>query len=398
MSKDIETITTELLEIAKYHLTCPDELSYEYNKKIHDLYDKISDLIIKNNLNTKDKDSQTQIIDLLENLPRNLGGSTIPISLDLMFRCDGHGFSKFLSFFKKIDHQPFSLQVLQTFINSIINFSHVNEFREITTFYMCSDEITGLSPHGTEIFEKNKNTYIGSHPFGGRKDKVTSMLSAMISVYFFDTLRKMFDLDFFEEICAKRKVLPTFDARIFPTNQKLVGDMFISRMLSCSRNTVSEFHDYFFGTKSGFKMSSSEKKQHMLEIHNYDYDVECPKFLKYGVYIKNHKAYVPLKIPKNDDKFIEFLYSKDYIQHDDFVPFEDIIKNYNNIYIPKDIYENKKIQHEEQLKYSEERKKEKEEKAKDYPRPSKEEIEKARLDRKKQKLRFKIAKINSLPH
>ena len=388
----IEQIKTEFLEIAKYYITCPNELSYEYNIKMNELYDKISD-IAKNDIILKDKDLHTQIINLMENIPRNIGGSIIPISLDLMFRCDGHGFSKFLHFFKKIDHQPFSLQVLKTFITTVVNFSYVNEFSEITTFYMCSDEISGISPHGTPIFEKNKYSYIGAHPFGGRKDKVTSMLSSMISVYFFDSIKKIFDHTILDDIIDKRNVLPAFDARIFPTNRKLVGNMFISRMLSCSRNTVSEFHDYFFGTKDSYKKSSSEKKEHMNDVYNYNYNTQCPNFLKYGIYIKNHKVYVPLKIPNNDGKFIEFLYSKNDIQHDDFVLLDD--KIFDNNYIPNEIIESKQKKHEEHLEKSKQHMKEKEEKSQTYIRPTKEQVQQARIERKKMKEQYKLNKNNN---
>lgn len=53
---------------------------------------------------------------------------------------------------------------------------------------------------------------------------------------------------------------PTFDCRIFPINNKLVGSMFLLCILSCYKNCVNEFHDYFFGAKAGFKLTCNDKK------------------------------------------------------------------------------------------------------------------------------------------
>lgn len=388
-------------EMASYHIiNMGKQQSYEYNKIMYDLFDKISDIslkIIEDN-DTSDKDQREFLITTLENLPRQLGGYNLPISLDMMFRSDGHSFSKLFNVFKESNFQPFSLEITRSFVNTIIKFANTNEFKNMTVFYLCSDEITGLSRHGELVKEKDKYAYNGAHPFGGKKDKLTSMISATISSNFSIEMKKLVDQKTFDQVCEQRKSLPTFDARVFPTNQKLVGLMFLSRILSCYRNTVSELHDYFFGTKAGFGMSSSDKKKHMLDVYEFDFDKQCPPCLKYGIFIKGSKTFVPLKIPKNDDQFVEFLYSKETSEMPvNTTTFEDILNLYpEGNYIPGTIRNNKKEKYHEDMKIRTERMIQKEERSKQRIRPSKEEVIKLRIERKKQKEQMKRKKFEKL--
>lgn len=85
---------------------------------MYSLYDKISDIFMKL---IKDKNQREHIIMMLENFSRNMNYD-IPISLDLMFRADGHNFSKLLKCIKKDDLQPFSLNLLDLLLMLQKNF------------------------------------------------------------------------------------------------------------------------------------------------------------------------------------------------------------------------------------------------------------------------------------
>jgi len=383
-----ESIESGFIDMATFHLIKKDQyLSFEYNKRMSDIYDTISDQALKaldwDNFNKDKKDTLTTI---LENLPRETGGYNIPISLDLMFRSDGHSFSKLFHIFKKNNHQPFSLEITQAFVNTVLKFADTNEFKGMVCFYLCSDEITGLSRHGEIAKDRENNVYTGSHPFGGKRDKLTSMISATISANFFMEMKKMVNEKILDEVCNQRKSLPTFDARVFPTNKTLVGLMFMSRILSCYRNTVSEFHDYFFGTKAGVGISSVDKKKHMLDVYGFDFDKQCPPCLKYGVFVKGSKVFVPTRIPKNDEQFVNFLYAKELTDNLPYmITLEEMLSTYPSTYIPNEIREEKRIKHEQDMKIREEKRAEKEERSRQYVRPSHEEVIRLRLEKKKQK-------------
>ncbi|AYV83887.1 MAG: Thg1-like protein 1 [Hyperionvirus sp.] len=382
-------IIQTFLEMAQCHLTHFDEvLSFEYNSAMAKLYEKVANHTLKANelfhqIKSEDKNRKDELIALLEDLPRKLGGYNVPLTLDLMFRADGHTFSKLFSFFKKIDLQPFSLAITQAFIALVFRFGLTNEFSGMETFYLCSDEITGLSKHGV----MTEREQLGAHPFGGKRDKITSMIAATLSANFTPALEIATDEKLVKEIAQQRKSYPTFDARVFPTNQLLVGKMFKSRIQSCYRNTVSEFHDYFFGTKAGHNLNSTIKLKRMLEIHKFDFELMCPPCLKYGVFIKGQKAIVPLKKPFVNDKFIEFLYAKDDFKCPfEFVFFEDMLKAYpHGHYISESLRNEKKVKFEADAKLQHERDQLKADKVAEYPRPSKEEVIRLRQLKKKQK-------------
>ena len=390
-SNKLDEITQLFTKMGIYALTeYKNCLSTEYNNTMSKLFNELSEKVLEIISKNKDKDLKELVISSLESLPRQLGGHILPISLDLMFRSDGHSFSKLFHAFKKNNLQPFSLNINKVFVNTCLKFASTDEFKSITTFYLCSDEITGLSRHGSLI--KEDNTYTGGHPFGGKRDKLTSMIASTLSANFSLEMGKLVDRKIFDEVCGQRKSLPTFDARVFPTNSKIVGEMFLSRILSCHRNTVSEFHDYFFGTKAGFGMSSTDKKKHMMTDYQYDFDKECPSCLKYGIFIKDGHVLVPTKIPKNDDKFVEFLYEKRFddlkVSSDEFVSFEDMLKLYpEGNYIPETIRTEKNKQYEKNNQIAIEKKLLKEEKSKQYIRPDRDEV--IRLRNEKMKLKHK---------
>ena len=337
---------------------------FEYSQKISVTFDKIADIIcdlIESNISN---DSKINLITKLEENPLLCEHRLIPRSLDLIYRSDGHGFSKFLKPFKNVHCQPFLLDITNALNQLVVGFEKMNEFKKkLSTYYLCSDEITGLSPHG-EICDKVTSyeesnilirSYTGQHPFSGKINKTTSMIASTISANFSPLMRKAVDPKLFDEICEKRKSYPTFDARVFASNRKLVGMMFISRVRSCYRNTVSEFHDYFFGTKSGFKMNSTEKIKHMRDVYQYDFEGSCPPCLKYGIYIKGDVVIVPLTKPSlnilsndllTDKPFIDFLYSKEVPTIDNvpfkWISFDEMMKLYpDGYYIPQNVRDEK---------------------------------------------------------
>ncbi|AYV80500.1 MAG: hypothetical protein Harvfovirus2_30 [Harvfovirus sp.] len=390
-----KSITAAFMEMAGYHLMNHDKIQeLSYNNAMCKLYDKVAHHTVKARellhfIRTEDKNKKDELIAMLEDLPRQMGGFNIPLTLDLMFRADGHGFSKLLGFFKKIDLQPFSLTIAQTFITLVTKFLKTDEFKGMQTCYWCSDEITAVSKHGF-ITAKEQ---VGMHPFGAKRDKITSMISGTLSANFSHILEQATDAKLIAEISSRRKSFPTFDARVFPSNTTLIGHMFKSRVDSCYRNTVSELHDYFFGTKSGHGMNSKLKIKHMLDVFKFDFETMCPPCLKYGVFIKEQKAIVPLRKPIPNDKFVEFLYAKGEIEPPfEYILFEDMLKQYPmGHYIPEQVRNEKKIKYETEAKLNKEKELLKAEKMFEYPRPTKEETVRLRELKKKKKEQARAA-------
>ncbi|AYV78391.1 MAG: hypothetical protein Edafosvirus11_26 [Edafosvirus sp.] len=386
-------ITDSFIEMAVYHIGNYNHyLTFEYNETMEKIFDKISDDVIKatevfRSLKIKKDFKKDELISMLEDIPRKVGGYNVPLMLDMMFRADGHSFSKLFNVFKKSDLQPFSLAITQSFVDLVKQFSKTNEFTPFQTYFLCSDEITGLSKHGA----MTKDMQLGMHPFGAKRDKVTSMISATLSANFKDILAQYTDEDIVSKTSEQRKSYPTFDARVFPTNKKLVGKMFYSRIQSCYRNSVSEFHDYFFGTKAGHGINTKDKIKHMADEHKFDYEIMCPPCLKYGIFIKSGTAIVPLKKPINDDKFVDFLYSLDDDEKNipfEYILFDDMLALYpDGHYISADILKLKKDKYDNDLKLQKQRELDKLEAGKKYVNPDKEEVlrlRKLKKDKKKQ--------------
>ena len=394
----LDDVKKQLMKMAQYHLDHYDKAgTYEYSKDMASLYDEASKIVI--NLSEKERDA---IVQLLEDFPRKSGGYNFPISLDMMFRSDGHGFSKLFKMVKTDCLAPFSLKISQAFVNTALKFAQTNEFKGITTLYLCSDEITGLSRHGTESINERDGTlsYIGgAHPFGGKRDKVTSMISATLTANFAPFMEMATSHELFDKVCEKRKSLPTFDARAFPVNRGVVGLMVQSRLLSCYRNTVSELHDYFFGTKAGHGLDCKEKRRRMLEKFDFDFNNDCPAFLKFGVFVKGNRAYVPSKIPALDSTFVEFLYAKesdyaltneefhkkivqDFSKNCEIIPFEEVMAMYPNGYISEKVKEGKRAKYESDMAIQLEQSRLNAEKSKQIIKPSREETIRARAEKK----------------
>jgi tRNA(His) 5'-end guanylyltransferase len=423
-----EQVCDGFCQMASYHVLNYDKhLTVEYMDQMKSLFDNISSnadkaIVLANN-NKSEKDA---IMSMLENMPRQIGGYNVPLSTNLMFRADGHGFSSLFKDFKQDNTQPFSLNITKAFIDTVLKFASTNEFKnQFCTYYLCSDEITGLSKGGQKHQEKN-GTYVynGSHPFAAKHDKVTSMISATLSSNFCPIMRQNIDQNLFDKINEKRGSQPTFDARVYPANNKVVGHMFMSRVLSCYRNTVSELHDFFFGVRAGNGKKSKEKKQRMMDSFGFDFDKMCPPCLKYGVFLKHGTVIIPTELPKLTPEFIDFLYqSKDMYQSQEgsdkleeekddgcqldlkkLVPFacttfDDMLKEYKDgHYISEEIRQQKKDDYEKKKMQEEINKVTRAEKAKSFVVPSKEQQLLAKLAKKQAKQSKKeiaLARVNT---
>jgi hypothetical protein len=204
------------------------------------------------------------------------------------------------------------------------------------------------------------------------------MIASNLSVNFTGLIAPMFKED--------KRPQSIFDARVFPTNIELVSLMFTSRIRSCNRNTVSEFHDYFFGTTSSKGLKGLQKKQHMMDVYNYNFDELCPPCLKFGVFIKGDKIIVPLELPKLSLEFINFLYAKKIKDENipfKFIFFEDMLKLYlNGEYLPQEIRSRKEKEYELRREETKKINEIKLTKSLEFIRPSEEEVVRLRLQRK----------------
>jgi len=172
--------------------------------------------------------------------------STYSKDLPMIVRFDGRGFSKYTKGFDR----PFDSRISMCMQYAA---KKVMQNTNALCYYTQSDEITLVYPR---ILNP-----IGEREFIGRKHKLLSNYTSMITAYFNQYMWTVADYN-------KSKVA-TFDARIFnvPTDIEAANSV-LWRIHDARRNSVSMVYHYHYGHKKMQGKSSQEMKDELGELYS----------------------------------------------------------------------------------------------------------------------------------
>jgi tRNA(His) 5'-end guanylyltransferase len=185
----------------------------------------------------------------------------------MIVRIDGHKFSKFTKKFKT--DKPFDEIITNSMI--VVAKKLMKKYNAVTG-YTQSDEITLIFPSF-----KDKNGW--SHIFGGRIQKISSLLAGFATMEFINEL--------FKKTGEIHKVY--FDARVFATkDDKELCQAILSRINDGIRNSKNTFAHFYVGHKKLMNKSSNEQIELVKKEYNKDWN-ELTEKEKFGTIIKKKK-------------------------------------------------------------------------------------------------------------
>ena len=178
----------------------------------------------------------------------------------LIARLDGRSFSNFTRSMKRPYDEQLSSLMVATMRHLVTSF-HAD------VGYCQSDEITLGWYHPSDSNAE--------YPFGGRFQKLESLLAAECSVYFNAHL-----------FCDAGKKYPVFDCRAFevPTLQEAYH-CFLWRQQDCTKNAISMLAQKYFSHKQLHKKSGNEKLQMLEYAHCVNFG-DFPDFFKFGTFAR----------------------------------------------------------------------------------------------------------------
>jgi len=228
--------------------------------------------------------SQT-LSDIIKNNERN---HEIKVNYDnfLIIRIDGHKFSKFTKRFKK----PFDMILSNTMENTSRDL--IEKFG-CSSAYTQSDEITLFFP---PVFNDNDTVIINNQIFGGRTQKIASLVASYTSIRFNYWFNKEYENTMFDENESDyRTVIENhigtawFDARVFGVRTKEDAfNVFKWRALDAIKNSLSMFAQAYCSHRSLLNKSGKEQIAFCLETTGNDWNLAEDRF-KYGILIKKER-------------------------------------------------------------------------------------------------------------
>lgn len=208
--------------------------------------------------------------DLLKSQERVEAGRKADPYLPLMARIDGNCFSKFT----KDLNRPFD----ERFVNLMIETTkYLVDKSEAQLGYCQSDEITLYWYLDKEIFS-NREFW-----FGGKFQKLTSVLAGSASSFFSGNLQKF--------LPEKQGQYPAFDARVWSVPDLEHAYLnFVWRQQDAQKNSVSMYARHFFSHKFLQGKTCREMKDMLREIG--EPWEELPKFFTHGTFIRRQRRLV----------------------------------------------------------------------------------------------------------
>ena len=203
--------------------------------------------------------------DMMKEFELSEAGRKIMKGLPFIARLDGRAFHMFTKGLKRPYDERMSLCMIET-AKFLVKETHAS------IGYTQSDEISiGWEP------KRSNNGEFSEILFGGRFQKLTSILAALASVKFFQLIQ--------EHLPEKADKLPVFDCRVWqmPTLE-LAAKAFLWRELDATKNSISMAAHAYFPHKMLQGLGGSDKQQMLFErgINWNDY----PNFFKRGSYIQ----------------------------------------------------------------------------------------------------------------
>ena len=191
--------------------------------------------------------------------------------IPLLARLDGRAFHSFAKGLQRPYDERLSNAMVET-TKFLVARTHA------LVGYTQSDEISLL----WHVSPESNSNFI----FDGKIFKLTSSLSSLATVKFFEQIQK--------NIPEKAHLFPTFDCRVWqvPTKE-LAADVFRWREFDATKNSVSMAAHSLFSHKSLQGMSSKEMKDRMINEASINWN-NYPTFFKRGTYVKRKQILVEL--------------------------------------------------------------------------------------------------------
>jgi tRNA(His) guanylyltransferase len=197
---------------------------------------------------------------------------TLPFNTPVIMRLDGHGFSKFTSYFAR----PFDERIHTAMICVCTDL--LSHFPSVTVAYTQSDEITLVFPAGVQAFNE-------------RVQKLCSLSASYCSVRFNFHLEKA--LREMPEPQVKEEWVGTahFDARLFsvPSVQEALNNLIWRCRNDAVRNAVNGFARTMYSTKEMHQKKTQDLIDMMLEEKGVRFEDAVPKWAVEGCLVKREQ-------------------------------------------------------------------------------------------------------------
>ena len=190
----------------------------------------------------------------------------------LIIRIDGHKFSKFTKGLKKPFDEIFTKAMVKTTMDLVERFGAY-------TGYTQSDEITLYIP--TLIDENPTFTHI----FGGRTQKIASLVSSFATMRFNKNFKKIAKFNIDINVYKNKFCNAYFDARVYGVTKEEVFNSFLFRFRDCLRNSKQQFARTFCGHKELLNKTADEQIEYCKQKTGMDWNKLEPVY-KYGAIIK----------------------------------------------------------------------------------------------------------------
>lgn len=201
--------------------------------------------------------------------------SSLPKDTPIILRLDGHGFSRFTSYFNR----PFDQRIHDAMISTSTDL--LNFFPQATVAYTQSDEITLVFPAGVQVFSD-------------RLQKLSSLAASFCSVHFNKHLATALAAQAEPAIKeSAERVLGTahFDARFFavPSTKEALNCLLWRCRNDAVRNAVSGFARTMFTAKQLHGKRTNEVLQMMKDEKGVTFEEAVPKWAIAGSLMKREQ-------------------------------------------------------------------------------------------------------------
>jgi tRNA(His) 5'-end guanylyltransferase len=287
-------------EFLKYCVSCVYNTSYKYYNDY-----EYTDYLYDNDVCEKIPEALGDRMKYYERLSQNV--YVVEPDMPFIIRIDGRAFSKFTKKFKTYAFDayglPYSVELKRIML--LVANDLLHEFRP-STVYTHSDEIT-LIFNAQDI---SQNGNYNEHIFGGRTDKLLSLIPSFASVCFSHHLAELgpvFGPVIYDEMNShhtcyvyKSLIKPStcsqvqiFDARllVFPDDKfhEIVNHMMWRSKGDCTRNFISLYCEKYIGKK---QIQYMQKDQRLNELKTLGFDLsgngqyKVDFAMKHGVFMK----------------------------------------------------------------------------------------------------------------
>lgn len=248
-------------------------------------------------------------------------GRKAMIGIPLIARLDGHGFHKYTKGLRR----PYDQRLSQLMIDTTAML--VRETNALVG-YCQSDEISLLY-----YAEYNSRTFSDSYIYGGRYQKLVSLLASKATTFF--------SRESLTRIPENKRRYPEFDCRVWqvPTKDE-AANTFMWRELDATKNAISMAAHAYFPHKDLQNVTGSEKQELLFAEQGINFN-DYPAFFKRGTYVKRKNVVSQMpdatweKIPEQNRPESRDVV-RSVVSEMDWIPAKNM-SNYTDVLFYKDV-------------------------------------------------------------